>query len=228
MTIPLQQHQVQQRRFRRRGLTLRDDVLLLAFSLLLSACGGGQRLPDEMDVPTAVATTVPTAGPSTAPQPQAARFDIADIAADEQAPSLQPRPGRKDVEVQGREQRIGDVDPQPERRLDEPNGVLPDGLSLPDGSEVFVPASRYDGENSYLVIQFSGTWQDAAESMRSSLEAAGWSCFSCLPFEGRSESRGTAAWRYLLNMEKGGRKLAAVISERGDGAQADVNFNAGR
>jgi hypothetical protein len=203
-------------------------VLLLVVSFLLSACGGQQRLLDEVDVPTPVATTDPAAVPSTPPQPQAARFDIADIAPDEQAPSLQPRPGRKDVEVQGREQRIGDVDPQPERRLDEPNGVLPEGLTLPDGSEVFVAASRYDGENSYLVVQFSGSWQDAAGSLRSSLEAAGWSCFSCLPFEGRTESRGTAEWRYLLNMEKGGRKLAAVISERGDGAQADVNFNAGR
>jgi hypothetical protein len=183
-------------------------------SLLLSACGGEQRPLDGADAPTPVATTGTAGEPSTS-TPQ-------------QAPSLEPRPGGNVVEVQGREQRIGEVDPEPERRLDEPNGVLPEGLTLPDGSEVFVPASRYDGENSYLVVQFSGSWQDAAGSLRSSLEAAGWSCFSCLPFEGRTESRGTAAWRYLLNMEKGGRKLAAVISERGDGAQADVNFNAGR
>ena len=223
MTISLHRH-----RLRRRARTLRDAVLLLVMSLLLSACGGEQRPLDGTDAPTPVATTGTAGEPSTSVPPQAARFDIADIAPDEQAPSLEPRPGGNVVEVQGREQRIGEVDPEPERRLDEPNGVLPEGLTLPDGSEVFVPASRYDGENSYLVVQFSGSWQDAAGSLRSSLEAAGWSCFSCLPFEGRTESRGTAAWRYLLNMEKGGRKLAAVISERGDGAQADVNFNAGR
>jgi hypothetical protein len=83
-----------------------------------------------------------------------------------------------------------------------------------------------DGDLSFLVLTFTTSWQAAAEQMKSSLIAAGWTCSSCLPFETPTPTKATENWRYLLNMTQGDRKLIGVVSERNGTVSVSLNFAA--
>jgi hypothetical protein len=203
-------------------LLVRPSFILVVIALLgLTACGTNGAEPGPS--PTSV-TTAPTVTDPAATQEMPERIDVLEP---DSTPPVQTTNGDDEPRtVSGRDRLPASSDPEPEKRNPVQTGDLPEGFDIPKGSELFEPASKLDGDRSILVLMFDSTWQESADRIRRELEDGGWECFSCLPFEGRGDSTGTAAWRYLLNMQQGDRKLIAVVSERPSGSQVDINFAA--
>jgi hypothetical protein len=115
----------------------------------------------------------------------------------------------------------------PDDRDGNGNGKLPTGFDLPAEAEIFEPASRLDGDKSFLVLNFETSWETAAEQVKAELVSDGWSCTGCLPFETPQPTKATESWRYIMNMTKGERKLIAIVAETNSGsALVNINFAA--
>lgn len=211
---------------------------LLTLAMVLTGCGSASTPPDPLRVAQPLSDDVDVVS--------SVRVD--DIAPDDAPPPLDPaqipgspgtvgssagtsdEAGAPTAKAEPRTVRpapTATLDPDPEKHSATASGELPAKFDVPDGMEILPQASKLDGQQSVLVLLSPTSWQDTAAELRVELERAGWTCFSCLPFTGRPGVKGTENWRYLLNMEKDGQRLAAVISERDGGSQVDLNFAAG-
>jgi hypothetical protein len=198
-------------------------VVALSALVLLSGCGSTD-LSNQ---------TAPTSSPEpivSSPAAEATPFTITEIAPDEEAERVEPvtRSSAKPTTVPGRSTPTKSPDREPERVSSKPDSTFPSGFAVPEGAKIFEQASKLSGDSSFIVLTFETEWRRTAAQLQEDLESDGWVCTSCLPFEGREPTKGTANWRYLLNMERDGNQLIGVISETGSSSQADLNFGAGR
>ena len=107
------------------------------------------------------------------------------------------------------------------------SGNLPAGVSIPASSDYFAPASKIDGYNSFIALEFDSGWEKATATLRASMEAGGWTCYECLPFVPLEKtSKYTNLIKYLMNMEKDGHKVTITMAERlkGSGTVASLTF----
>ncbi len=114
-------------------------------------------------------------------------------------------------------------DAAPERPGTE-TGVLPANFEIPEGATLFEEASVVRGDRSFLALEFDVPWQEAATLLKESLKAEGWVCTNCIDYPASYRSKDEQDWRYLLTMEREGRKLNGVIVEFGKKSGASLNF----
>jgi hypothetical protein len=114
-------------------------------------------------------------------------------------------------------------DASPEKAGTE-TGELPSNFELPAGAAIFEPASVIRGDRSFLALDFETTWQETASLLKASLQEQGWVCTNCIDYPASSRQPDEQEWRYLLTMERDGRKLNGVIMEWKGKSSASLTF----
>ncbi|MFM7089111.1 MAG: hypothetical protein ACKOW9_06320 [Candidatus Paceibacterota bacterium] len=149
------------------------------------------------------------------PTPQPTKT-ITNINPDENQPSIKSSSKKSDKPSQK-------LDENPEQKNNQPSGSLPKSLDLGSG-EIFAPASRLDGDKSYLVVDYKEKWDISAEYIKKSLENDGWTCTSCMPFTSPDKSPDTTNWRYIMNMERNSKKLIVIVKDFKSGSSVELNY----
>ena len=138
-------------------------------------------------------------------------------------PPADPTPTPKQsVKPKEHPEKISNLNPE-QANKNTISGNLPEGLNLGKG-RIFAPASKLDGNNSFIVVEYSINWKEAAEYLKQELESDSWVCSTCIQFSSPENTPETQSWRYTMNMEKKGMKLIVIVKESKNGSQADLNY----
>ena len=104
------------------------------------------------------------------------------------------------------------------------SGELPEAFTIPASGKVFEPASVFDGDRSYIALEFNQPWEQVAQTLKDSLKSDGWECVACRDVVPVKSSPETDHMKYRMEMTNGTRTLYVMITFTNGKTGAGLNF----